>query len=210
MLISNKKHNPIFNLWNGIGLASSQITLDQIQSAHVHSSLIIHCDSWMIEYPRNRDDWEKVSESVSSSPRFLCKCRPLLIEMTPSLITAIHVLRNNYATTRVVTRLAFLSYPACSWPTLVFVDDVARLIGEIITAVQPRSEFRTCQNERASPIGSLPDIIKAIYQLIQRFLDDPLILRLFRARKHSYRLNEPSTTRKFEITNSITIKSINI
>jgi len=88
--------------------------------------------------------------------------------MTPSLITVIHVLRNNYATTRVVTRLAFLSYPACSWPTLVFVDDVARLIGEIITAVQPRSEFRTCQNERASSIGSLPDIIKAIYQLIQK------------------------------------------
>jgi len=173
MLISNKKHNPIFNPWNGIGLASSQITLDQIQSAHVLSSLIIHCDSWMIEYPRNRDDWEKVSESVSSSPRFLCKCRPLLIEMTPSLITVIHVLRNNYATTRVVTRLAFLSYPACSWPTLVFVDDVARLIGEIITAVQPRSEFRTCQNERASSIGSLPDIIKAIYQLIQKWSVNP-------------------------------------
>jgi len=30
------------------------------------------------------------------------------------------------------------------------------------------AEFRTCQNERASPIGSLPDIIKAIYQLIQK------------------------------------------
>jgi len=144
MLISNKKHNPIFNPWNGIRLASSQITLDQIRSAHVHSSLIIHCDLWMIEYPRNRDDWEKVSESVSSSPRFLCKCRPLLIEMTLSLITAIHVLRNNYATTRVVTRLAFLSYPACSRPTLVFVNDVACLIGEIFGHVRTSVPLLLC------------------------------------------------------------------
>lgn len=93
--------------------------------------------------------------SVSAGPL-------LLMEMTPSLITAIHVPRNNYATIRVVTRLAFLSSRmqpanACfrgrrhapNW-----ADNYSR------------SEFRTCRNEHASLIGSLPDIIKAIYQLI--------------------------------------------
>lgn len=93
----------------------------------------------MIECPRNRDDCEKVSESVPSISLQVPAAAD--VEMTPSLITAIHVPRNNYATMRVVTRLAFLSYAARSWPTLVFVDDDVCLIGELITTAERVSDM---------------------------------------------------------------------
>lgn len=68
----------------------------------------------MIGYPRNVDHcarkWASEWVWVLAVPRFHRECRPLLMAMTPFLITAIHVRGNNYATTRVVTRLAFLSY----------------------------------------------------------------------------------------------------
>lgn len=126
-----------------------------------------------------------VNPSVSARPLdFSTSAGRLLIEMTPSLITAIHVPRNNYATTWVVTRLAFL-YPTCSGPTVVFVNNVTRLIGEIITA-----EFRTCQNKRVFSINSLPDIIKAIYQLIHSKILCYNTLFLLTSKIHSCEFNE--------------------
>ena len=125
-----------------------------------------------------------VNPSVSARPLdFSTSAGRLLMEMTPSLITAIHVPRNNYATTWVVTRLAFL-YPTCSRPTLVFVNNVIRLIGEIITA-----EFRTCQNKRAFSINSLPDIINAIYQLIYSKIRSVTLFLLI-SKIHSCECNE--------------------
>lgn len=75
--------------WNWM---TSKLASDQIRR-YVRSSSIMHSDSWEIEYSQNGDDREKVSDSATAtcSPRFLRKCRPQLIKMTPFLITTIHV-----------------------------------------------------------------------------------------------------------------------
>ncbi|KAL0134264.1 hypothetical protein PUN28_001218 [Cardiocondyla obscurior] len=124
-------------------------------------------------------------------------------ELTTGQSRSVHV---HLPLIMLLTRLAFLScssplaYPVCSRRTLVFVDDDARLIeGDNYRCTTADRVSGMLVRAYLSSIGSLPDIIKAIYQLI--YFKPPrrsVNLSGFSrpARRYSCDLNKPSAIRK--------------